>query len=237
MSLIVGSLSSGSSGPSPTISSTMSSTSASSSATFSASRSLRVFSETNSWICRCISARGSFSSATRLISSSTIRWMRSRASCVRLDAFAWPALGSAATALMTLRVDGMTTAATRSPAGCSAGRASRGRSLRVEKRLAIALPRLPSQAARQREERTRLRRNLRFFRQDDALQVLQHIRLRIERVKRHPAIDGLADQPIIVGDAADEMIAEDFLDIRGLDRAAGLLLLEPVDDDARLNFL
>ena len=87
MSLMSGSLSSGSSGPRPTISSTMSSTSASSSATLIAMRSSRVFSETKSWTCRRISSLGRRSSATRLISSSSMRWMRMRASSTRLLVF------------------------------------------------------------------------------------------------------------------------------------------------------
>ena len=43
------------------------------------------------------------------------------------------------------------------------------------------------------------------------------IGVRIDLVQRHAAVDRLAHQPVVVGDAADEMVAEDFLDVGLLD--------------------
>ncbi len=80
MSLTVGSLSSGSSGPRPVISSRISETNSLSSWVFSASRSLTVYCVTSRWMCCRISSSGSFSSAERLISSISRRCSRTLAS-------------------------------------------------------------------------------------------------------------------------------------------------------------
>ena len=69
MSLIDGSFSSGSIGPSPVISSRISETKSFSSWVFSASRSTTTYWLTSCWTCSRISASGSFSSAPRLTSS------------------------------------------------------------------------------------------------------------------------------------------------------------------------
>ena len=66
---MLSSLSSGSSGPSPVISSRISETKSESSWVFSASRSTKMYFETSSRTCSRISSSGSFSSAERLISS------------------------------------------------------------------------------------------------------------------------------------------------------------------------
>src|SRR5579883_763745 len=80
MSLTLGSLSSGSIGPSPVISSRISLTKPASSWALSASRSTRMYCETSCWTCLRISSSGSFSSAERLISSISLRCSRTLAS-------------------------------------------------------------------------------------------------------------------------------------------------------------
>ena len=80
MSLMVGSLSSGSSGPRPVISSRISETNSLSSWVLSASRSTTMYCVTSCWMCARISSSGSFSSAERLISSISRRCRRTLAS-------------------------------------------------------------------------------------------------------------------------------------------------------------
>jgi len=97
-----------------------------------ASRSSRVFSETKSWICRRISSFGRRSSATRLISSMSMRWMRSRASRTRL-AFCGPASAFGA----GLRELGMTTLCSLGDGGGDASSPMSKRLCRAEKRLVM----------------------------------------------------------------------------------------------------
>jgi hypothetical protein len=83
MSLTVSSLSKGSIGPSPVISWTMSSTNWTSSCALSTMRSLATCWATRSWICARNSFSGIFSTAARLISSMSRRWILSLAASSR----------------------------------------------------------------------------------------------------------------------------------------------------------
>src|SRR5262245_30397016 len=80
MSLMVPSLSNGSIGPRPVISSRISVTKPASSWVLSARRSARMYCDTSCWTCLRISSSGSFSSAERLISSISLRCRRTLAS-------------------------------------------------------------------------------------------------------------------------------------------------------------
>ena len=77
---MLSSLSSGSSGPRPVISSRISETNSASSCVLSASRSASTYCDTSCWTWRRISSSGSFSSAERLISSISRRCRRTLAS-------------------------------------------------------------------------------------------------------------------------------------------------------------
>src|ERR1051325_3834891 len=80
MSAMLGSFSSGSSGPSPVISSRISETKSLSSSVLSASRSTRIYWVTSCWMCARICSSDSFSSAERLTSSISGRCRRTLAS-------------------------------------------------------------------------------------------------------------------------------------------------------------
>src|SRR5262245_7145106 len=77
---MVGSLSSGSSGPRPIISSRISETKSLNSCVLSGRRSTSTYCETSCWTCRRISSSGTLSSAERLISSIKRRCRRTLAS-------------------------------------------------------------------------------------------------------------------------------------------------------------
>ena len=210
-----GSLSSGSSGPRPTISSTMSSTSASSSVTLIAMRSSRVFSETNSWTCRRISSLGRRSSATRLISSSSMRWMRMRASSTRLLVFC-AARFPAPAPRPSCGHWGSTRRDCRRR-GCSAGCARSVGAFLERRKAAVHDAFLNRPLPNENSERdfcavasTSSGRMI-FFRS------LIDIGVGVDLLQRHAAVDRLAHQPVVVGNAAGEMVAEDFLDVGLLD--------------------
>ena len=92
------------------------------------------------------------------------------------------------------------------------------------------LPRLNS-------ERDFLRPGDHLVRQDDALQVIDDVGVGIDFMQRHAAIDRFAHEAIIVGNAADEMIAEDLLNIGLLEAVLEHFLLEAIDDDVGLHLL
>ena len=88
------------------------------------------------------------------------------------------------------------------------------------------------------EQRARLlRRRHRLVGQDDPLQIVDDVGVRIDLVQRHAAVDRLAHQPVVVRDAADEMVAEHLLDVGLLDAVVEHALLEAVDDDVGLHLL
>ena len=76
-----------------------------------------------------------------------------------------------------------------------------------------------------------------LFGQDDLLQIVDDIGVGVDLLQRHAAVDRLAHQPVVVGDAAGKMVAEDFLDVGLLDAVFEDPLLEAVDDDVGFHFL
>ena len=246
---MVPSLSSGSSGPRPVISSRISETKSSSSCWLSASRSTRMYCVTSCLMCARISSSGSFSSAERLISSISRRCRRTLASsslsvssgldaCAAGSRFA----GSGKTVQDTPSMRGRRLLGRRSR--LRRGRAACGettdhpRSSFRDSRSAPASRRVSAPASGpaqleflQPALAGGLRRRLR---QHQLLELARDLVAGLDLVERNAAVDRLAHQAVVVRDAGGEGVAEHLLDVGLAQPGREQLLLEPVDDDLRL---
>src|SRR3954453_2593473 len=218
MSLTVGSLSSGSIGPRPVISSMISSRKASSSCALSAMRSASTYCATNAEICRRTSPSETFSIAERLISS-----MRRRCKCTlassslsrggETDAVGSEAgvssLGSSATICRL----GASTAGSSDGADDDALAAAACAS--AIRRVAVKRPNIAT-SAHQRELALGfrfhwLRSCLLLGREDHLGERLLDIVAGLHFFERHATIDRLADETEIIRDRAGERLAEGAL--------------------------
>src|SRR5688572_19633489 len=245
------SLSSGSSGPRPVISSRISETKSSSSCWLSASRSTRMYCVTSCLTCARISSSGSFSSADRLISSISRRCRRTLASSSLSDrsGFATCAAGS------RFCCSGKTVQATPPMAGdgsSTTGAGSGADARRTVKRPTILNPRQTRRSARrpaawalalagpaqleflQPALAGGLRRRLR---QDHLLELACDLVARLDLIERNAAVDGFAHQAVIVRDAAGESLAEHLFDVAFAQPGREQVLLEAIDDDLWLQLV
>src|SRR5262245_3203946 len=207
MSLMVGSLSSGSSGPRPVISSRISETKSLNSCVLSGSRSTSTYCETSCWTWRRISSSGTLSSAERLISSIKRRCRRTLAS----SSLSLSNGLSAGAAACSAFVSGKTVQDTPSSAGeeDSCGGAGSG----VVVRRAVNRPTI---LAYHREleflqERHRLAVTSRFRRrhiQHEFLEFDGDLVAGFDLIKRNAAVDRLPDKGIVVWNRAQEGLTE-----------------------------
>src|SRR5215468_4646621 len=219
------SLSSGSSGPSPVISSRISVTKSLSSCALSASRSTMTYCATSCWMWPRISSSGSFSSAERLISSISRRCSRTLASrslsvCSGLAAAAVSGGGGGA-------VQDTPCSASAGASGTAGAAGSGAGARRAVKRPIMAsslddpltrsltracLASRPGQLEPARTFlfggglRVRLRDNELLERERDPV-------ARLHVFKRNAAVDRLAHDRIVVGDAGRERIAKHAFDV------------------------
>src|SRR5262245_43414510 len=238
-----GSLSSGSSGPSPVISSRISVTKSLSSWALSASRSTITYCATSCWIWARISSSGSFSSAERLISSISRRCRRTLASrslsvCSGLAAEAAADSGGGGGAVQDTPCSA--SAGASGTAGASSGAGAR----RAVKRPIMAsslddlwrqlvLTSRPGQL--EPAGAFLFGGGLRFrLRKNDLLERERDLVARLHVLERHAAIDRLAHDRIVIGDAGSERIAEHALDVVLAQAGGEHLLLEAVDDHLRM---
>src|ERR1700694_721609 len=240
MSLMVGSLSKGSSGPKPVISSKISLTNSFSSLVLSARRSTRMYWLTSLRTCSRISVSGSFSSAERLISSIRRRCSLTLASSSLSDS---SGLTGAATASRTGVASGNTVHEMPSSVevACSSGRGSGGAERRALKRPAMPNALLmsgrPKLSACEREVqllRLRLRlggSGLGRGRRDQLLELLRDLVARLDFLQRHAAIDRLAHEPVDIRDASGKILAQRLLDVAFPQARGEQALLEAIDDD------
>src|SRR5262245_18152404 len=206
MSLMVGSLSSGSSGPRPVISSRISEIKSLNSCVLSGRRSTSTYCETSCWTWRRISSSGILSSAERLISSIRRRCRRTLAS----RSLSLSNGLSAGAATCSAFVSGKTVQDTPSSGveEDSRGGACSG----VVVRRAVKRPTI---LAYHREleflqERHRLAVTGRFRRQiqHEFLELGGDLVARLDFIERNAAVDRFADKGIVVGNCAQEGIAE-----------------------------
>src|SRR6516225_3662909 len=250
MSLTLASFSSGSIGPRPVISSRISLTKPASSWALSARRSTRMYCETSCWTCLRISSSGSFSNAERLISSISLRCSRTLASssfsvssgladCGAAGSGAGSGVGRVANA-------GASATTVSSTAGASGGAATRW----VEKRPIMPTSYGGFSAARGGALRTRprqfefllgaggvLRGSGLALRQDDLLELQRDLVALLDLFERYAAVDRLAHQRIVVGNAGEVRVADRLLDIAAPQAGRKHFLHVAIDDDARLDAL
>src|ERR1700690_3384620 len=239
MSLMVGSLSSGSSGPRPVISSRISETKSASSCVFSASRSASTYCDTSCWTCRRVSSSGSFSNAERLISSISRRCRRTLASS-SLSLSSRSVAGCSGGACSAGTCGGAAHAAPASAggAGSSITGGSAAATRRAVKRPAIAYSFLLRDGKLEFLDR---RRGLGFrCRLADRgihhqlLELCGDLVAGLYFVERHAAVDRLAHQSIIVGNRGHEGLAERLLKVAAAQAGREHALFEAVDDNLRI---
>src|SRR5262245_31772733 len=246
MSLTVGSLSSGSMGPSPIISSRISVTKSSSSWALSARRSATVYCETSAWTCRRTSSSGIFSSAERLISSISRRCRRTLASS-SFSLIGPPrplssGAGSGSADGASGASAGAAAAGTASGADTGSGATMR-REVKRPSMLILVFGRSvkipspgPQHAARApRPALGHLWACLGFGRREqELLEAGGDIVARPHFLERNAAIDCLAHQAVVVGNHAAEHTAQRLLDVAAAQPRPEQLLLEAIDDHSRL---
>src|SRR5262245_49070960 len=209
MSLMVGSLSSGSSGPRPVISSRISETKSLNSCVLSGRRSTSTYCETSCWTWRRISSSGTLSSAERLISSIKRRCRRTFASRSLSLSSGLSACGAAAPC--SPPVSGKTVQDTPSIAGEAVS--SGGSGSEVVARRAVNRPTILA-----------YHRNLEFFQERHRLAVTSRFRRRriqhelleldgdpvagFDLVERNAAVDRFPDKRVVVGNCTQEGIAK-----------------------------
>src|SRR5450631_280299 len=243
MSLMVGSLSSGSSGPRPVISSRISETKSASSCVFSASRSASTYCDTSCWTCRRVSSSGNFSSAERLISSISRRCRRTLASSsLSLSSRSAAACGCNGGACSAGNSGGTVLAAPPSAGGADSSIAggSGAATRRTVKRPAIAY----SFFLLLREGKLEFfdrRRGLAFCRRlagrgihHQLLELRGDLVAWLYFVERHAAVDRLAHQSVIVGDRGHEGLSERLLEVAAAQAGREHAVLKAVDDDLRI---
>src|SRR4051794_17609350 len=237
MSLMVGSLSSGSIGPRPVISSMISSTNASSSCALSAMRSASTYCATSAEICRRTSPSDTFSIAERLISSMRRRCRRTLASSslsrsgetegVDSEGRA-SSLGSSAT---ICRLGASTAGSSDVAADGTLVAAACASAIR---RVAVKRPNIAT-SAHQRElalgfRFRRLRGCFLLRREDHLCERLLDIVAGLHFLERHATVDRLADEAEIIGNRAGERLAERSLDVGAAQARPEQALLEAVHD-------
>src|SRR6185437_488696 len=238
MSAMLGSLSSGSSGPRPVISSRISETKSDSSCVLSASRSASTYCDTSCWTCRRISSSGSFSSAERLVSSISRRCRRTLASsslslsnglaaCGCKDGDCSGGISGSLGAAALPGAGG---------AGSSIATGSDAEARRAVKRPAIAWSFLLRDGKFEFLHRRRGFRLGLFSRaiQHQFLELRGDFVTRPDLVERHAAIDGFAYQRVVIGDSPGERVAECLFEIVKAQTGREHALLEAVDDDLRM---
>src|SRR5262245_23595371 len=236
MSLMVGSLSSGSSGPRPVISSRISETKSLNSCVLSGRRSTSTYCETSCWTWRRISSSGTLSSAERLISSISRRCRRTLASSsLSLS----NGLSAGATACSVL-VSGNTVQDTPSSGveEDSTGGAGSG----VVVRRAVNRPAI---LAYHREleflqERHRPSVAGRFRRrqiQHEFLELGGDPVAGLDLIERNAAVDRFADKGIVVWNCAQEGIAERLRKVATTQTRVEHLLGKAIDDHLRMGSL
>src|SRR5215510_13827782 len=228
-----GSLSSGSSGPSPVISSRISATKSLSSCALSARRSTMTYWATSCWIWPRISSSGSFSSAERLISSISRRCSltlasRSLSVCSGLAA-ADAAMGSGAGA-------GAVQDTPSSAGDGASGEAGTGSA--TGERRAVKRPIIRSSP---RPRQLELAEALLFgcglgirLRENHLLERERDLVARLHFLERHAAVDRLAHDRIVIGNAGREGVAQHLLDVVLAQAGGEHLLLEAIDDHLRV---
>src|SRR5262245_19492727 len=207
MSLMVGSLSNGSSGPRPVISSRISETKSLNSCVLSGKRSTSTYCETSCWTWRRISSSGTLSSAERLISSIRRRCRRTLASS-SLSLRSGLSAGAAACSAL---VSGNTVHDT--PSSAVEAGSSGGAGSGVVVRRAVNRPTI---LAYHREleflqERHWLAVTCRFRRrriQHELFEFSGDLVAGLDLIERNAAVDRLPDKGIVVGNCAQEGIAE-----------------------------
>src|SRR4051812_46091626 len=237
MSVTVGSLSSGSIGPRPGLSSMISATKASSSCALSAMRSASTYCATSAEICRRTSPSDTFSIAERLISSMRRRCRRTLASSslsrsgetegVDSEAGA-SSLGSSAT---ICRLGASTEGSSDIAGGGALVAAACASAMR---RVAVKRPNIAT-SAHQRElalgfRFRRLRSCLLLGREDHLGERLLDIVAGLHFFERHTAVDRLADEAEIIRDGAGKRLAERALDVGAAQARPEQALLEAVHD-------
>ena len=243
---MLGSLSSGSSGPRPVISSRISETKSDSSCVLSASRSASTYCDTSCWTCRRISSSGSFSSAERLVSSISRRCRRTLASsslslssglaaCGCKDGDCSGGISGSVVRPRRQAPDG---------AGSSTAGGSGAATRRAVKRPAIVHSYFRATHLRDsggKLEFLHRRRGLSFRLrligravQHQLLELRGDLVTRLDLVERHAAIDRFAYQRVVVGDGSGERVAERLFEIVKAQTGREHALLEAVDDDLRM---
>src|SRR4051812_7992636 len=237
MSLTVGSFSSGSSGPSPVISSRISRTNSSSSLELMARRSATTYCVTICWIWVCTSSGGSFSIADRL--SSSIRRLCSRtlasSNLSLCNGLLWTGAGAAGTASACTRCGAVSTsaAAMSAMAGASCGDATR----RAVNRPDMSFPSLARWRQHQFAEQRHARHGAAFaagLRQQLLLQLLRDLVAWLDLLEGHAAVDRLAHQRIIVRDRGGKTVAQHLFEVGAAQARPEHFLVEAIDQHLRL---
>src|SRR5450755_4374919 len=216
MSAMVGSLSSGSSGPKPVISSRISETNSASSWVFSANRSASTYFDTRCWTCLRISSSGSFSSAERLISSINRRCRRTLASSslsLSSGLFACGCTGGACSA----GTSGSATPPAADSADSSTAGASGAATRRSVNRPTIASSFLLRDGKleflqRRRGFASRLRLLCRGI-NHQLLELRGDLVAGLDFIERHATVDRLAHQRVVVGNRRSESVAERLFEV------------------------
>src|SRR3569832_1368806 len=246
MSAMLGSLSSGSSGPRPVISSRISETKSLSSWALSASRSVSTYCDTSCVTCARICSSGSLSSAERLISSINRLCSRTLASSSlsvsKGFAETWVA-GAGATAAGAFGTSvgsppgasGTTVQARPSAGGASSIAVVSGVfARRVVNRPAImCLPCRCQLELLQKGQRFcfRLRR---ILREHEPRELRGDLVAWLDVIERHAAVDRFAHKMVVVGDDAAERVAQRLLHVLARQAGRAHALMKTIDDDLRL---
>src|SRR4051794_3994867 len=236
MSELVGSLSRGSSGPRPVISSMTSETKPSSSFEFKASRSATTHCVMMPWISRRNSASGSFSSAARLSSSIRRRCRRTFASR-SLSFSGLPAAGSGGAgaagafggSLAASCTGGSAVASGAAAGGGGAMLGSGGTARRDEKRPSIGYATLDAVSERETVRMGGLLCGPLV--KNDLAKIGRNVAAALDLVEGQAAIDRLADELVVVAHRAFEKTFERALHVGAAQAGSEQeLLLETVDD-------
>src|SRR5262245_11265536 len=208
MSLMLGSFSSGSSGPRPVISSRISETKSLSSCVLSASRSTSTYCDTSCCTCRRISSSGTLSSAERLISSIRRRCRRTLASrSLSLSNGLSAAGGGACSDGGSGNVHEALSGASGGP--CSgAGTSGAGARRSVKRPTILASDDGKPELFHQRNGRAIGRRFGNGRVEHQLLELRRDLVARLDLIEGHAAIDCFPHQRVVVGNRAQKGVAQ-----------------------------
>src|SRR3954468_19902170 len=237
MSLMVGSLSSGSIGPSPVISSMISSMKSSSSCALSAMRSASTYCATRAEICRRTSPSEIFSIAERLISSISRRCRRTLASSSLSRSGEVDGAGSGLGSSFGSSATAWRLGASTTGSGSGAAAAATAASTSAIRRDAVKRPNMLASACERELALAchwRQRGDAFGFRGNEQLaERCRNVVTGFHLVERNAAVDRFAHEAEIVRDRAGKGIAKGLLDVGAAQARSEQALLEAIDDHLR----